>query len=132
MNDIQKVTDGAIEALNSKEIELKELETVKQSLAVRIAEYKHAIETIRNGIKNTMLSHNLKSIVHKDYKLTLKNVAPSVEISDESLLPEQYFKIKKEVNKALIKAVLGTGSKIDGAQLSEPGVSLLITKVKNA
>ena len=50
----------------------------------------------------------------------------SVEIVDEGLLPEEFFRITKTPNKTLIGEKLKAGEDVPGAQLSNGGESLTI------
>jgi hypothetical protein len=64
----------------------------------------------------------------KHHRATLRaNGAKSAEITDEKALPDDCFRIKREPDKALIKARLAKGDKIKGAVLVTAPSSLVIT-----
>jgi hypothetical protein len=64
----------------------------------------------------------------KHHRATLRaNGAKSAEITDEKALPADCFRIKREPDKALIKARLAKGDKIKGAVLVTAPPSLVIT-----
>ena len=64
----------------------------------------------------------------KHHRATLRlNGAKSAEITDEKALPKDCFRIKREPDKAYIKARLAKGDKIKGAVLVTAPPSLVIT-----
>jgi len=64
----------------------------------------------------------------KHHVATLRpNGARSAEITDEKALPDDCFRIKREPDKALIKALLVRGEEIPGAVLVQAPPSLVIT-----
>jgi hypothetical protein len=64
----------------------------------------------------------------KHHRATLRvNGAQSAEITDEKALPDDCFRIKREPDKALIKARLVRGEEIPGAVLTQAPPSLVIT-----
>jgi hypothetical protein len=64
----------------------------------------------------------------KHHRATLRvNGAKSAEITDEKALPKDCFRVKREPDKALIKARLAKGDKIKGAVLVTAPPSLVIT-----
>jgi hypothetical protein len=64
----------------------------------------------------------------KHHRATLRaNGAKSAEITDEKALPNDCFRIKREPDKALIKARLNRGDDIPGAVLTQAPPSLVIT-----
>jgi hypothetical protein len=55
------------------------------------------------------------------------NGAKSAEITDEKALPDDCWRMKREPDKAMIKARLNRGDDITGAVLVQPPPSLVIT-----
>lgn len=64
----------------------------------------------------------------KHHRATLRaNGAKSAEITDEKALPDDCWRMKREPDKALIKARLNRGEDIPGAVLTQAPPSLVIT-----
>ncbi len=64
----------------------------------------------------------------KHHRATLRaNGAKSAEITDEKALPNDCFRMKREPDKALIKARLARGDEIPGAVLTQAPPSLVVT-----
>ena len=58
--------------------------------------------------------------------VNITNVSPSVMILDESAIPDDFMRIKKEPNKTAIKAALETGQSIAGAVMSNGSTTVSI------
>ncbi len=56
----------------------------------------------------------------------MRFVPPSVMIIDESKLPDNYMRIKKEPNKVIIKEALAHGDFVPGAALSNGSQTLAV------
>jgi hypothetical protein len=67
----------------------------------------------------------LKRIVTDDMTVTIRPVQPSVVIVDESLLPENLTRVKREPDKKAIKEALATGV-VPGAVMSNGGETLQV------
>ena len=61
------------------------------------------------------------------HKARLQRGGAKVEITDEDALPDTYWRIKREPDKALIKALLAKGEPIPGAALVQSPATLVIT-----
>lgn len=83
------------------------------------------LELIKQKIANKCNGEKYKS---PKGVVLFRRVAPKVIISDEKLIPKEWFieKITSTLSKAGIKAALNMGKKIKGASLSNGGVSMSI------
>lgn len=59
-------------------------------------------------------------------KWGLRNNPPKAKIIDERLIPDKFFKMKKELNQTLINATLASGEKVLGVTIDNGSVSLTI------
>jgi hypothetical protein len=58
--------------------------------------------------------------------LSVRNGQPSVQIVDQSFIPEPYWRIKKEPNISMIKDALKSGEAVPGTLLNNGGETLAI------
>lgn len=65
-------------------------------------------------------------------RFSVRNTPQSVIVNDEKLIPPKYFKEKvtKSVNKVLLKSALKNGASIQGATLSNGGVTIQVKGIK--
>lgn len=111
-------TEGAIEGLKSY---IGELETRKDRFARRK-------EAIRQLAFQIMDAASLPSLRLPEATLTIRQGTAKVVITDEKKIPEQFFRIKREVAKDELKTALKSGQLIEGAELSNGQPTLAIRK----
>jgi hypothetical protein len=106
-----------------------ESEALKEA-AKRIQARQKAIENHSASLKayllHNMLRTGITSIKCPEFEVKLAKCPPSVEITDESLLPDVFMRIKKEPDKALIKQFILDNGELDGARLVDDKMRLQI------
>jgi phage host-nuclease inhibitor protein Gam len=112
-----KIQDSA--AL-SKVAELK-----LRGIQERKSRFDKRVEFGRELIKKLMEIADVKKMEFATGTVSVTNKPPSVVILDESIIPDDFMKIKKEPNKTLIREML---EKMDvaGCTMSNGGTSLMI------
>ena len=68
----------------------------------------------------------MRSIEVPAGKITVASTPKKVIITDESLIPDEYIRIKREPNKTLIKSALDKKEFVSGAALSNGGTTIQI------
>jgi len=81
---------------------------------------------IKQYLLDAMTAQGIKKVESPDFRISVAKTAPSVEIFDESQIPDKYWISEPRLNKALLKADLKEGDDIPGAKLSAPGKSLRV------
>lgn len=79
----------------------------------------------RELMKLLMEAAGRRKLEYPTGTLSIANIAPQVIIYNEDELPEEFFRIKKEPNKTLIKQALGK-TDVRGATLSNGGTTIVI------
>lgn len=86
----------------------------------RLQERKEYLKNTQNRLKqtlsNAMQEFNIVEIKGETLRLSFRE-SESVEITDESLLDEQYKRVKVEPDKTAIKKALKNGEDVQGARL---------------
>lgn len=85
-------------------------------------------EKLKDYLHKNMESVGIKEIKSDDGTFTAKIVKnpPSVDVYDESMLPDEYCRLKREADKTAIKSALQNGVEIQGAKLVTDKTSLRI------
>lgn len=88
----------------------------------RIAERRHAIEAngkrIERYVRSCMESAGITKIKSGTFSITLSAGALSVQVLDESAVPETYVRVKREVNKtAVLSAYRECGEIVPGCDI---------------
>lgn len=102
-----KNNDADIETISN---EIKRLQKLKQTKV-------NANDRLKGYIKDNMLKLDKTRIKGDLFNVSVRNNAESVEILNESALPEDAFKVTRTPDKTAIKESLKNGHEIDGATL---------------
>lgn len=86
------------------------------------------IKRLRDYTKVCMEQMEVKKIETPVGNLTLRKGVSTLKIDDEGKLPSKYIEVVQtyKVNKDLVKSDLKSGIEIEGAYMSESGMSLMI------
>jgi Siphovirus Gp157 len=103
-----------------------------KSLKEEAVQYEKYAKECKEQIISLMQESGVITLQSDDHKVTVKNTPVSVIITDENLLPPEFLReeIKRTPNKQMIKDVLASGYQVQGATLSNGGVTLQFTAVK--
>lgn len=97
-----------------------------EHLRKRSERFDHRKQVARKLIMQIMETANLKKLELANGTISVSNTPQSVQIIDESKIPDEYFRIKKEIDKTKIKDALKDGVEIEGVQLSNGGSTIRI------
>lgn len=111
-----KVSKGQVSGIKEVVKELKE----------RQARYEARDEFARSLIHKLMEMAGVKKLTLPVATVNITNVAPSVMITDEDVIPDVFMRIKKEPNKTAIKAALESGQAVSGAVMSNGSTTVSI------
>lgn len=96
------------------------------ALRLREATLEKRIAFLRSLMHRLMTATDTKSLDLPAAKLTVKSTPAKVVISDEDVVPVEFFRVKRELNKAAIKAALEDGKEVPGANLSNGGTTIQV------
>lgn len=96
-----------------------------EELAARRKRFEDRIESLRNLAFKIMDAADVAKIELPEVTLSVRNVAPSVVITDEDNLPDIACKFERKPDKAKIKELLATGL-VAGAVMTNGGKTLSI------
>lgn len=85
-------------------------------------------ERLRGILAHCVEATGEKSIRLAEATLSLTSRAPSAQVVDEGLIPEEFWKVKREVSKTLINAAIKEGRDVPGVAPGNGGVSLTIRR----
>lgn len=105
-----KNVEGNLDMLDA---EIKRLQELKKATNNKLDKFKQYVE-------NNMLELGIEEMTTPIGKLSFRKSPASVEIIDESLVPEEYIKIKTETSvdkKAILDAFKETGEIINGTRI---------------
>ena len=80
----------------------------------------------RQIVFRIMQSVEMGKIEAPDFTASIRRVPPSVIVTDEDSLPDQYGRITRSPDKTALKEALGRGEAVPGASLSNGNETLAI------
>ena len=103
------------------EAEVEAMKAAEKRIAVRRKAKENLVASLREYLKMNMEMAEIKKIEHPEFSISLRKSAGSVVIDDESLIPDEFWRIKREVDKTAIKSA----GDVPGTHI-EQGFSLVI------
>lgn len=83
-------------------------------------------ETIKLSLKDQMVEEFLESgVCYDDLGLHIRKVSPKPIITDPDRIPENFMKVKKEIDKTKINAAFKLGESVDGVTLDNGGYTIM-------
>jgi hypothetical protein len=102
------------------------IDTRIESLTTRSHRLERKAAAMRALIQRLMEHAHEKKLTFPEATLSIRQIQRHVVIEDETLLTDEYIRIKREPNKKLIKEMLDHGVVVDGACLSNGGQTLSV------
>jgi len=119
-----------IERLLNEEREANELiEAVKsriETLSARRANHRLKQTSLRQVMMSILQRADLRKIKLPEATISITNKGRSVQVLDESLVPDVYCTFKREVSKTAIKDAILAGEEVPGATLDNGGETIRI------
>ena len=121
---------AVMERLLNEEREADELvEAAKErmdKIAARRAMLRLRQQSLRDVMMSIMQQADLRKLKLPEATISITRRGPAVQIIDEELIPEQFFRFKMEVSKTALKEALSNGEIIPGAVLDNGGETIRI------
>ncbi len=97
-----------------------------QDTTARAKRFETRAEQLRGLLLAGMDALKERKIEAPDLTLSMRPGTPGVIVTDEAALPEEYWRIKRDVDKAALRDALKQGVIISGAELTNgmPGVQI--------
>ena len=119
INNLNDTRDNKLDNIERLKREYEASSNALDSEIKRLQQFKKQKEkSIENLTSLQMILTQGEKIETSLYKFSTRK-SKSVNIIDESLIPDEYFKIKKEVSKTEISKAINSGVNVSGAEIVE-------------
>ena len=116
--------------------DIRNATTMQEAIDIRLRDLKFRLERYeqrerawRKLAKQLMDVANLRKVTLTEATLSIRHGQPSVQIVDQSFLPDALWRIRKEPNLSMIKDMLKSGKNVPGAVLNNsPDTLTILTK----
>lgn len=118
-DEIDTKAENIAKVIKSIESDVAGLKGEEKRLADRRKSLEGRIDNLKEYVEGSMRAVGKEKIRGKVFTLGIQRNAPSVDIIDEDVIPEQYFITKKELSKKDILVALKKGEEVPGAAIKQ-------------
>lgn len=122
INDaIELKADGYARIIRNLEANAVALKTEIDRLTNRRRSIENSIDRLKENLKNAMIATGKEKIKTDLFNVTVVNNPVAVNVIDEKLIPEEYFKVEiiRKLDKLSLRDAIKNGEEIQGAELTQ-------------
>lgn len=129
MTDIVEIKAQELASkLTFNQVNIDDLDDQIKTLQARKKKLTDELDKFKDELRAAMVEHGVTRIESDEILFRLDKPSDVVNITDESAIPEKFFRIKREADKTAIKKALQVGDSVEGAELTQ-GKHRLTVKV---
>ncbi len=102
------------------------LKTRMSEMFTRLERFQARAERRRQLVRDVMMETEIHKFQAPDFTVSLRNAPPHVVITDENLIPATFWEQRPHLRKRELLDALKDGATVEGAALSNPGMSLSV------
>lgn len=114
---LEEKLESTAKVIRNLEAEADGLEAEEKRLKARKMAVKNRIADIKGYVQQNLEAMGKDKVTSGIFKWSIQANAPSVNILDESLIPDEYWKIERKPMKTEIKKAIEAGELAEGAEL---------------
>lgn len=114
---LEEKLESTAKVIRNLEAEADGLEAEEKRLRARKTAVRNRIADIKGYVQENLEAMGKDKVTSGIFKWSIQANAPSVNILDESLIPDDYWKIERKPMKTEIKKAIEAGELTEGAEL---------------
>lgn len=114
---LEEKLESTAKVIRNLEAEADGLEAEEKRLKARKTAVRNRIADIKGYVQENLEAMGKDKVTSGIFKWSIQANAPSVNILDESLIPDDYWKIERKPMKTEIKKAIEAGELTEGAEL---------------
>ncbi|WP_068457854.1 siphovirus Gp157 family protein [Aedoeadaptatus pacaensis] len=114
---LEEKLESTAKVIRNLEAEAEALEAEEKRLKARKTAVRNRIADIKGYVQENLEAMGKDKVTSGIFKWSIQANAPSVNILDESLIPDAYWKIERKPMKTEIKKAIETGELTEGVEL---------------
>lgn len=127
--NLKDTIHAALKAMDEEAMLLNGMKQYQQVIAERRERMEWRQEKRRAAMQKAMEAGELTKLIFPEATISLKAVAPGLDITDEKLIPAQYFVPQEpRLDKNLLKETLKSGKTVLGATMDNGGQTISIRR----
>ena len=116
MEGFETKVENIVMVIKNKEADIEGIEGEIARLNKRKRSISNTVERLKEYIKLNMESCGIEKVPTSLFSVVLQKNPPSVEVEDEKQILDEFFVVKREISKSLLKEALKIGP-VAGAKL---------------
>lgn len=127
-NQAQEKVDAYGWVIKQLESEIETAKAIRDDFAMKAKVRENRVDLLKALLKQHLIATGQTKVEGKTFKVALQKNggALPVEVFDETIVPDQFFRVVKEVSKSKILEAIESGIEVPGAMLGERGQSVRI------
>lgn len=117
--ELEAKLEGMVKLMKNFEAEAEMFKAEEKRLQAKKQAAQKRADSIKEYMDFTLKSLGIKKAQAGLWKLTIQKNPPSLDIHDESKIPEEYFVTKRELDKRELLKALKNGSTFAGVELKQ-------------
>ena len=114
---LEEKLESTAKVIRNLEAEADALEAEEKRLKARKTAVRNRIADIKGYVQENLEAMGKDKVTSGIFKWSIQANAPSVNILDESLIPDDYWKIERKPMKTEIKKAIEAGELTEGVEL---------------
>lgn len=126
---LHEAIGAVMEFVRDDEILVSGIDRMQETLSARKERVKNRISFYRSAIEQAMLIGEIPALELPDATISVRRVAPGLEIIEESKIPANYWKPQDpKLDRKAVSDALKSGLQVPGCILDNGGVTLAIRR----
>lgn len=109
--------ENIVKVIKSMEVDVKGFKEEEKRLADRRKSSENRITNLKEYVEGAMRATGIKKVNGKVFTLGIQKNVPSVDITDENSIPEEYFILEKRLVKKKVLEAHKEGRKVPGTTI---------------
>lgn len=116
--NLHRLIEAALSERQTAETMAAAIKEREAALYARRGRFERKSEAMKRLIKSVMLAADLPKLALPEATLSITAPRVTVNVLDVNELPQGYYRVKREADKAALKSALEKGEQIPGAELA--------------
>jgi Siphovirus Gp157 len=126
LTDLHAALAATVRAVLEDETGAAVLKVRMQEMADRLDRFQRRADKRREIVRDAMTEVGWKRLDEPDFTATVRQASPHVVVVDEKAIPQTFFEMRPHLRKRDLLDALKDGATIEGAALSNPGMTLSV------
>lgn len=126
LTDLHELLAAIVRAALDDETMAEMLKARMQQMSERLGRFNARAERRRAIVKDAMLEAGVDKLAAPDFTASMRQGQPHVVVTDENVIPTHYWEQRPHLRKRELLEDLKAGEAIEGAALSNPGMTLTV------